>query len=284
MALVSRLRLITDSVADLPPDLAKLLHVAVVPVYVSFGQQQQLDNGTLNRDQFYQALARAPEPPMTAAPPPHEFLRAYEALEREGAEDIVGLFAAASVSSIYAHAQIAAQKVQHSRVHIIDTRQVSMGIGWIVITVAEAVAQGIDLRDLMALVERIRPRVRVFGVLDSVEHLRHSGRVSWVTARFADLLQIKPLIAFESGEAKLIGRVRTYRRALERMVELVRALAPLERLAIIHSRAAQPWIDQLMQALLPLSPESSIPVIEVGPVFASHIGPRCLGVALVHSE
>jgi len=277
------IRIVTDSVADLPYELIQRFNIKVVPVYVSFGEQHYLDNGTLDREWFYRELAIVSNIPATAAPAPHEFLKVYRQLVDEGAEDIVALFTSASMSSLNNHAMIAAQQVEGARVHVIDTQQVSMGVGWMVVLAAEAIARGVPPADISALIQDVCPRTHVLGVLNAIDHLRRSGRVGWATARLVDVLQIKPIIAFEKGEARLLGRVRTHHRALGRLVTLVRELAPLERLALIHTRASPAFIAQLEQALLPFAPENPIPVIEVGPVFGAHVGPQCLGVALISS-
>lgn len=284
MALTASIRIVTDRVADLPDALIRRFNIHVVPVYVSLGAQNRLDDGTLDRAEFYQVLRRGTLPVSTAAPSPDEFLHAYQQLVDEGAEHIIGLFASSTISSIYAHAQLAGQLLPQGQVHLVDTEQVSMGIGWLVVSAAEALERGESLEKVLALVTRLRLRTQVLGVLDSAAHLQRGGRVSWAAARFIELLQIKPLIAFKGGGAHLLGRVRTSHRALERLVAHLAQMAPLERLAIIHTYPDPALIEQLQQALTPLAPERPIPLVEVGPVFGAHIGPGCLGAAVIGAE
>lgn len=281
---ISHIRLITDSVADLPRDIAQQYNIQVIPVHVILGEQRYLDNGTLSHDSFYQALYEGNVYPSTAAPAPHTFLKAYQQLANEGAEHIIALFAASNVSSIFAHAQIAAQQLDTATVHLVDTTQVSMGIGGLVQLAAEAITQGASLEATIDLVTAARKRTQILGILNSVQHLQRSGRVSWAVARFVELLHIKPLISFVHGEAQLIGRVRTYHRAYQRLVTLITQRTPLERVTVIHSRAKPQWITQLQQAMFALTPEQEVRVIEVGPVFGSHVGAQCLGVALIQVE
>lgn len=281
---MGKIRIVTDGVVDLPPEWVALYSIKVVPIHVGFGAESFLYDGCSDHRWFYDRLTQTSVIPSTAAPSPYEFLKIYQQLAAEGAEDIVGLFAATGVSSIYNYARLAAQQLPSVRFHIIDTGQISMGMGWLLVMAAEAIGQGALVEDIVALVQSASARTRVMGVLDSLEHLRRSGRISWVAARFIELLQIKPLICFELGQALLLGRVRTHHRALTRLVALVSEMAPFERLAIIHSQAPPELIVQLKDALSPVSPEPSIPVVEVGPVFGSHIGPRCLGVAYVRSK
>ncbi|MBN2007691.1 MAG: DegV family protein [Anaerolineae bacterium] len=281
---MGKIRIVTDGVVDLPQEWVARFNIKIVPVHVRFGDENFLSDGYSDRGWFYDKLTQSSVMPSTAAPSPYEFARVYQELAAEGTEDIVGLFAAASVSSIYDHAQLAARQLSSVRFHMVDTGQVSMGMGWLLWIAAEAIERGASAEEIVALVQSASVRTRVMGVLDSPEHLRRSGRIGWVVARFVELLQIKPLLCFELGQALLLGRVRTHHRALTRLVELVSEAAPLERLAVIHSRAPKALITQLQSALSLVSPEQPIAVVEVGPVFGAHIGPRCLGVAYVRSE
>jgi len=276
-----RVRILTDSVADLPRSLVKTYGIRVLPVYVSLNGQTYLDDGTVERDWFYQQLAQVTSRPTTASPSPGDFLRAYEALAEEGAEEIVALFTASSVSSLHDHAVIAQRQFQRARVHIVDTTQVSMGVGLLVLTAAEMLATGATGEQVVAAVEARRPRTRIFGVLESVDYLRRSGRVRWSVATMAGLLRIKPLIGFADGEAQSLGRVRTLMKGVRQVFDRAVAAGPLERLAVLHTRASTEAIELLQGLLAAHYPDLDAPLVDVGTVFASHVGPGCLGVALI---
>ncbi|HOT93121.1 MAG TPA: DegV family protein [Anaerolineae bacterium] len=289
MALIAmnnpRVRVITDSVADIPPQLTRQLGIKVVPIHLTLGKTSYLvDGATDDHDWFYRELVQSSVSPKTASPAPEEFLKLYRELISEGAEDIIGLFASANVSSLCDHALLAARELSGARVSVIDTGQISMGIGWLALMAAEAAARGASLEEIEALVKAARGRTQVFGLLDTSEYLRRSGRVSWATTQLVNLLQIKPMIVFAEGEARLIGRVRTHQRALQRMVDLVQTITPLERLAVLHAHTDLRTVMRLRDALLPYAPEVPPPVIEVGPIFGAHVGPGAVGVALVRKS
>lgn len=279
-----RIRVITDSVADIPPQFIRLLNIKVVPIHLIMEKESYLVDGAGDHGWFYRELMRSVAMPTTAAPSPEKFLRMYRELVAEGAEDIIGLFAAANVSSLYDHALLAAQELSGARVSILDTGQISMGIGWLALIAAEAAARGASISEIEMLVKAARARTQVFGLLDSPEYLRRSGRVGWATTQVVSLLQIKPMISFADGEARLIGRVRTHQRALQRMVDLVKELAPLDRLAVLHAHADSATVMRLQEALASYAPENSPLVVEVGPIFGTHVGPGALGVALVRAS
>jgi len=282
------IRIITDGVADIPPHLIQQFKIKVVPIYLMLGRASHLVGVAADYGWFYRELLASDVMPKTAAPAPAEFLQAYRELVAEGARDIIGLFASSNVSSLYNHALLAAQQLtecEDSRVtvHVFDTGQVSMGIGWIVLMVAEAVARGASIAEIKALIMYARARSSVLGMLDSPEYLRRSGRVGWAAAKLVSLLQIKPMISFVEGEAQLIGRVRTHQRALQHMVDLVMTMSPLERLAVLHAHANPTVVTRLSEALAPYAPDNLPLVVEVGPIFGAHVGPGAVGVALVRA-
>lgn len=279
-----RVRIVTDSVADLPPEVARRLGIAVVPVYLQLGNASYRDTPDLEREWVYRQLARGAGSLKTASPPPQEFQAAFEALAAAGAEEIVGLFLSTTLSSICSNARLAAAQVSGARVQIVETGQVTMGLGWLAVAAAEAAAQGASADEIAALIARMRPRTYVVGVLDTLEHLAQSGRVPWAAAWVGELLKIKPLIRFHAGEATLVRKVRTQTRALDMLAQWIGEARPLERLALIHSRAQVPLIADFAARLATLLPGMAVQTIEVSPVFGVHIGAGGLGVAYVRAS
>lgn len=278
-----QIRIVTDGVADIPAHLIQQFNIKVIPIYLMMGAVHHLVGVSADYGWFYRELSTTNLMPKTAAPSPEEFLRAYRELVAEGARDIIGLFASAKMSSIYNHALLAAQQLAGATVHVFDTGQVSMGIGWLVLLAAEAVARGASLAEIETLIAYTCARTTVLGMLDSPEYLRRSGRVSWAAAKLVSLLQIKPMITFTAGEAQLIGRVRTHQRALQHMVDTVMAMTPLQKLAVLHAHTDLAVVTRLSAALAPYAPDNSPLVVEVGPIFGAHVGPGALGVALVRA-
>ena len=278
---MSQVRVITDSTSDVPPKVADRLHVTVVPAYVQIGNRSYRDDGTrLNREEFYAQLPTMPVVPTTAVPPAHEFATAYRSLVGEADEAIV-IVVATSLSGMYNVARLGAREVPELRVHVVDSGQVTMGLGWMVIAAAEAAAAGQSAGEILALLEDLRPRVRVYAMLDTLEYLRRSGRVTWARAKVAHILRIKPIVEVLLGKVRDAGRARTRRRAIERLVELARAEGPLERLAILHTYA--PEVNDLRRRLADLCSPRQLLTVAVTTIIGAHVGPRGLGVAAVTS-
>jgi DegV family protein with EDD domain len=310
-----RIRIVTDSVADIPWETARSLGIKVVPIYVLIGERSYRDDGSLDRGWFYENLDKMRPLPQTAAPSLEEFHEAYRALVSEGAEEIIGLFLTRELSSIYDNAYLAARQFKATSsqasdvsIHIIETGQVSMGVGWLAIAAAKAAAGGAMVEEIIQLVKDMRARTVVLGVLDSLEYLWHGGRVGGARAWVGDLLRIKALLSFQHGKAALAGRVRTYRRALASLAKSICQFAPLEHLALLHSHVKPDVIANFREMLMDcasladdvsfnndvsfdndvsLTDDVSaefVPLVEVTPVFGTHVGPRAVGVAAVFTK
>ncbi len=276
-----RIRIVTDSVSDIPSDLAQKWGIKIVPIFVMLGEHSYSDNGTLDRGWFYEQLETSAAFPRTAAPPPEAFHEVYQTLLSEGAEDIIGLFVAGDLSSVDDNARLAAQQLEGARVHVVETGQVSMGLGWMAVAAAEAAARGATVTEIVRLIRDLQSRTVVLGALNSLEHLSRGGRVSWSRAWIGDLLKIKILLSFRESQAELTGRVRTQRRALRTLADMICQSAPVERVALLHSHVDAAVLADfralLDKCLSPMSP----PVVEVGPGFGTHVGPRAVGAAVV---
>ena len=272
-----RIRILTDSTSDVPPELARQLNITVVPAYVQIEGQSLRDGEQITREEFYRRLPSLSKVPTTAVPSAYEFTAAFRSLVGQ-ADEVIAILLAGALSSMISIAELGAREVPELKVHFVDSQQLAMGIGWQVIIAAEA-AQGASAAEIIAMLEDVRPRIRLLAVLDTVKYLVHSGRVSWAKGFAARLLDIKPLIEFRQGEAILVGQVRTRRRAMEQLLEMLTKLGHLERLAVIHS-CAPDWevFHARVQALFP---DMEVPVSEIGPVIGTHIGPAALGVAVI---
>ncbi len=278
---MSRVRIITDSTSDVPPKVAERLHITVVPAYVQVGNRSYRDDGTgINREEFYARLPTMPVVPTTAVPPAHEFATAYRSLVGE-ADEVIAIVIATSLSGMYNVARLGAREVPELKVHVVDSGQVTMGLGWMAIAAAEAAADGQSAEEILALVENMKPRVHVYAMLDTLEYLRRSGRVSWVRAKAAQVLRIKPIVEVLLGRVSDFGRTRTRRRAIERLVALARTGGRLERLAVLHTCA--PEVQDLRRRLADLCSPKQLLTVAVTTIIGTHVGPRGLGVAAVTS-
>ena len=275
-------RVVTDSTADVPSDIVASLGITVIPSYVVFGSESYRDGVELTKAQFYEKLVTSQAVPVTAAPSPQIYEEAYRRLSREASE-IISIHLASKYSSLFSAASIGARSVSDAIIAVVDSEQVTMGYGWMVVAAAEAAQQGATLAQMVALVEGMKPRSRVLAVLDTLEYLHRGGRVAWVQATLGTLLRVKPIVEVRPGEILLAERARTLERALGRLVDRIRALGPLERAIVLHASAphlAQRIADQLQT----LAPAWDRRIGQAGVTIASHTGPGAVGIACVTAE
>jgi DegV family protein with EDD domain len=278
---VSQVRIVADSTSDVPPEVAARLRITVVPAYVQIGNRSYRDGhgaAGISREEFYTRLPTMSAVPTTAVPPAGEFTAAYRSVSSE-ADEVIAIVVAASLSGMYNVARLGAREVPDLKVHVVDSGQTTMGLGWMAITAAEAAAEGQSAQEILALIEDLKHRVHVYAMLDTLEYLRRSGRVSWARAKAAQVLRIKPIVELVLGEVRDVGRARTRHRAIERLVELARALGPLERLAILHTYASE--IEQARHRLADLCSPQQLLTVAVTTIIGAHVGPAGLGVAAV---
>jgi DegV family protein with EDD domain len=164
-------------------------------------------------------------------------------------------------------------------VHVLDSKQLSLGLGFQVLEAAESSLKGLSLEAILERIEDVRRRVRVVAMLDTLEYVRRSGRVSWARAQLGNLLHVKPFLEVRDGNVFKLGDTRTRRKGIERFKQLVRGLGALERFAILHTNAE----DEARQILEEINPDLSAPplVVNVTTVIGTHVGPNGLGFAAV---
>ncbi len=273
-------RIVTDSTCDLPAELIARHRIIVVPTYIHVGATSYLDGIEITREEFYTRLPTFVSHPTTSAPSVGAFLRAYEQAAEEGATGIVSLHPPEEFSSICQAARLAAAEMRGLPVIVLDARQLTLGMGLIVLAAAQMAEAGRTAAEIAAALPNFIRRVYVFGVLDTLEFVRRGGRLNRLQASLGALLQIKPVFTVYCGQLTL-ERVRTLSVALSRLVSLVEALGPLETLAVAHAHAAD-RADRLAELAGHLFPDGRPPLcVEVTPVLGVHFGPGAVGLVAV---
>ncbi len=279
---MSHIRIVTDSIADIPASFVNELGITVVPCNVHFGTETFQDGINLSNEEFYARLRTSPILPTTSQPSVGIFEETYRRLLLE-ADSIVSIHIPARVSGTFNSAATAAQAVSETRIVVIDSTQIAMALGWIVIRAAQAARAGCSLDEVVAVVRDVIPRARLLAFLDTLEYAHRGGRIGKGAALMGTLLRVKPIVQFLNSELLPVENVRTQRRALERLIELVKEYCPLEEMAVIH--ADVPELAKEVRAMLgTIGPLERTPITEVGPVLGAHAGPGAVGVAFLVKE
>lgn len=280
------IQIVTDSTCDLPTDLIKKHGISVVPLYINMGNRGYIDGVDLTRQEFYQRLPNEIPPPTTATPSIDTFLNEYKRLIEQGAKHIFSIHISEKLSATVNVARRAAEQIKSLPlkvpVTVIDSQQISLGTGFVVLKAVELVSKGLDGKEIMERLEAFHPRVFVFAALDTLEYLRRSGRMNSVIAGIGSLLQVKPLLKMNQGEP-MSEKVRTKSRSIQRLIELVQEVAPLDEVALVHTNAPIA-ADELWQKVKPLLPNFDKPMsVNVTPVIGTHLGPNAVGFALIRA-
>ncbi len=275
-----KLGIVTDSTADLPAYLLEQHEIKVVPTILVLDGKEYADGAGITREEFYTRLPALHTPPTTAAPSIGDFLTPYEALLSNGCDHILSIHAASQLTTIVNVARQAADEFP-GKVTCIDSGSLSLGIGFQVLAAAEA--SDLGLNAALEAIRSARQRLQVKAVLDTMEYLKRSGRVPGVVAKLGGLLSIKPMIELRDGEVKAIGAVRTARQADEKILNFLLNLGEMERLAIMHTNAADraKHVLSLLMEQVRKSVPRDILFVNVTAVIGTHLGPNGIGFAVV---
>lgn len=272
--------IVTDSTADVPDVLTEKYQIHVVPNYVIIDGKGLRDGLDISRKVFYEMLPGMNVLPTTAAASSGEYEQLYANLLRNGAGNVLSIHCSSLLSGIYSAASLAAQKFG-DRVIVIDSQFLSLGLGFQVIAAAEAALYQ-PVESVLDHILDVRKRTRVIAMLDTLEYVRRSGRVSWARARISGLLRIKAFLEVKEGTVFSLGEARTRQKGIERLMELIHKLGPMERLALLHTNAE----GDARKILSDLNPQLSTEplLVNVTTAIGTHVGPNGLGIAAVISS
>jgi len=281
---MSRIAIVTDSVACIPEHLLESLCIKWVPYYIHRGKEALRDLVTIQRNEFYRWLPSARELPTTASPGPGDYLTAYQqVIEETGTNHLVSIHMTSKGSGAYQAAKaaqsIAAETMPELHIEVIDTLNVAMCHGWMVIEAARAALSGVNLADILGLINRMIPVTQMIQTADTLRYLYLGGRIGKAKHLVGTLLNIKPLISMHDGVIVPLGQARSRHRAYQMMVDkLEETVGHQGKIKIAYLHAAAPEeadkIKTLVEARLTCV-ESLI--TELTPALGVHTGPGTAG-------
>jgi len=276
------IRIVTDSTCDLPEEVVSKYNISVVPLHINQGDKSFLDGIELTREEFYARLPDYKPAPTTATPSPETFRLKFEQLAEEGAQSILSIHISESLSATINSARLAAEQFKHIPITVLDSTQLSLGLGFIVEKAAELAEFESKVEEILESLHELMKRTYVFASLKTLEYLRRSGRMHFALARLGEILQIKPLLHMNQGHPSA-HRTRTQSRATERLMEWLREYAPYEKLAVVHA-GVQAEAEAMRERVKEFLPGGDIPVVQITPVLGSHLGIGALGFACVSAK
>lgn len=276
---MSRVAIVTDSASDMDPGRARDLGIAIVPLVVNFGSESFKAGIDITTDQFWARMTGPDSPfPTTAASSPGDFQAAYGQAFAQGADAIVSIHVAGTLSGTIKSAEVAKGLMADREIHIVDSMSASMGEGQLAELGVRMAGMGVSAEEIARVLTKRREDIGVYLALDTLEYLKRGGRISGAQAAIGTLLSVKPIIKIADGLVETVDRVRTKGKARERLIELL-CTGPMERLSILHTTNA--GVEEFEPELLARVPGGIDPAMVtvdlVGPSIGPHLGPGCVG-------
>ena len=271
-------KIVTDSTADLPPDLAESLGISVIPLNVHFGTDVFKDGIDIKPDEFYQRLTSGAQLPTTSQPNVGEFLSLYNDLAKSN-EEIVSVHISDKLSGTLNSARQAKDQYEGStRIETVDSKHGSMGLGLIAVRASKVAKNGGSVDDVVNAINQSIDSVKFFALLDTLEYLQKGGRIGKARAFMGNLLKLKPILSTKEGEVFPFERARSRTKGVDRIFSLVQEGLPVSDLAVFYS-TTKSEAEDLAARLNPFISSGEIIMSQIGPVVGTHAGPGVLGVA-----
>ncbi len=278
------IHIVTDTTSDIPPALQQTLPISVIPLYIALNGKSYRDNIDLTREEFYEALPTADPHPSTAAPSPAQYKQVYDRLADEGATTIFSIHISATLSAVFQSAVSAARAYERIPVIPIDSGNLSLAEGLVVIKAAQAAAAGKSVDEVQAVIDEAILGAHAFAKLDTIDYLLRGGRMSAIQYNVVSLLGIKPILKMHNHTSRM-EIARTKSRAFKKVLDTAKEKFPrTELFGITHANALD-QVNELVQKLTQAFPELPSPLISpVTPALGAHVGPGAVCINWIDSS
>ena len=277
---MAKVKIITDSTAYLPPDLIARYGIRVIPLKVVFGAEAYAEGVDISNEEFYGKLAAASTLPTTSQPSVGDFLEVYGEASREG-KPILSIHISSKLSATISTALTAKSELPQAQIEVVDSLSTAMALGMVVLAAARAADEGQSLSQIRATAEKVIQSMNLFFIVDTLEYLHKGGRIWGAAALMGTVLRIKPVLYLKEGQIEVLTKVRTKRKALKRLLELMgerMTEGASVHVTIIHAHAVEE-ASALEKEVRAHFNCAEIYISELGPVIGAHVGPRAIGVA-----
>lgn len=279
------LHIVTDGAADMPPAWAEKYDIHTIPINIQFGEKTYLQFIDLNFESFYEKVAETKIVPKTAQPSPHQFVEYYKSVAKEG-DTILSIHVTSKLSGTYTSAVIAADELKDQyQIITYDSAGGSMGIGFMCREARKMADAGKNTDEILTYLDRVKDDVQIILTLDTLEYARMSGRVGALSAALASALNVKPIAVLKNGIVEMVGKVRTRKAALKRVLEMAQEAygnRPMY-LGIVHALDLQSGKQLLADAKSLLNIKDTV-LTDLSLSLATNFGPGTVGIVLYPAE
>lgn len=282
---MTTIKIVTDSTADIPKELAEQWDIAIVPLKVHLDDETYLDGVTLTPSEFFEKLGRASSFPSTSQPSPNDFVEKYQEILNEYGDEtqIISIHLSSALSGTCQSARLGASLLEPAReIVVVDSKKASFLLGSIVIETAKAAKNGKTKDQCLDLIHKMMKEQKEFFVLDTLNYLQKGGRIGKAQAIVGTLLNVKPILSLnEAGEVYPFEKVRGKKKAISRILEECKKYAGEEQVIVsVLYGLNRPEAEELKDKLLQEFQIQEISLFEIGPVIGAHVGPDALAVVM----
>ncbi len=280
------IRIITDSAADYSAQEIKKRQITCIPMTVTFGDKEYMDGKDITKDEFFKLLTEGKDFPKTSQPSPSNFLECFEEAKEAG-DSVIAILISSALSGTFQNAILAKSMADYENIFIVDSKIATLGMRILVDRAVKLRDAGRSAQEIVNEVENLRPRLRLFAGLDTLEYLAKGGRLSKTSAALGNLANLKPIITFTpEGNVSLCGKQMGIRHACKQVAKLTMADAPdmdcpLYLLYAYDQKNCAAFLHMLQKNGLNLE---SPKVRGIGPIIGTHIGTGAFGIVYVAKE
>lgn len=274
-----KVAIVTDSTVNLPEELVNLYNIHIVPLNVIWGADSYKEGVDITTNEFYQRLKTSKELPTTSQPSAGEFFEVFSELAKSH-EGIVGVFLSEDLSGTLDSAHTAAEMMKDYPIEIVDSRLISLGLGFLVLAAARAAEQNLSIGEVADAARRLVNTTRFIFVVETLEYLHRGGRIGGAQRLLGSVLSMKPLLQLKDGKVMPLEKVRSKRKAVNRMLAI--AAEELQnkgnvRVGVVHASTVEE-ANQIQQEAAELLNPIEIIQSELSPVIGTHVGPGAVGL------
>jgi len=271
------IKVVTDSSADLPPQLAEELGITVVPLYVRFGEEVYRDRVDISEDEFYQRLLHDPVHPSTVQPTPQDFVDVYQKLSQE-ADGIISIHISSKLSGTCNSALQGKELVEKGcPIEVVDSQTLTMALGMLAIAASDVAKSGKSLPQVVEEVKQIIPSLHLLGLLDTLKYLALGGRIGKAKHLLGSILNVKPVLTLKDGEVMPAGQARTRAKGIDKLFDFVKNATEIQDLAIVYNTTLDE-AQTLAERIGSIFAKERIRLASLGPMLGVHCGPGILFV------
>lgn len=276
-------KIVTDTLSDITGDLAAKLDVTLIPLYVRFGEEMYRDRVEITSEDFYRRLVNEPKLPSTTQPTPNDFAAVYRKLAEE-TDEILVIVVSSKLSGTYQSAMQAKDYIKGKcRIEIVDSFQVAMAEGLIVISAAQAVKEGANLAKVAEMARKAVSRSHLIAYFDTLKYLAKGGRIGKAQGLLGSMLSVKPILTVRDGEMAPLTRVRSLNAGLDYLYNVAAGTPKIEGLAVEHTTTPGD-ADKLVERLGKIYPKEKIYRSVISPVIGTYSGPVALALTVLEAE